>query len=780
MKNNIKAILITSLFFIIQFTHGQNSYKLSGIVQDTANNPIEIADALILRVADSTVVTYSYVYKGAFTINEIKEGEYLLKISSLGYKEEIVKIAMYSDQSVNVILEEQAQGLDEVVIKAEKRLFENKSGNIKANIANTELSALPSPVDILSNIPTVQVSPNRESISVVGRGNALIYLNKQRITANQLSTLAVDNIKSIEVINNPSAKYEADGRSVILVETKKNESNGTKVTLSETASFKQFFNNYAAVNASFKKDKFEFKANFGYNAVMRREEVESDFNIIDRDLSVENYTLSDAEKPEFVLGGGVYYEINSGDYVSLNVNSNFFNAKTDIMSRGFVQEDVDTDNVTTLNDTGDNRTYLNSNFNYNNKINDASNLFFGLQYTTFDQNTDSFIDINENDTGFVSTQSRFQDFNIQSLSGRLDYETTFKKGATLELGVNTSISSSDTQQNIEDVVTSANSSNTDYNYDEKIYAVYSQLTGKLSKSIDYSVGLRVENYDAEGAFSDGNLLINRNQTNFFPKADLTFALDTTNTSTLRLNFSRSITRPNFTSLSQVVVFVSPFITFSRNINLLPTLMNEVSASFSRKGKSLTFTYYHYKDPVNLTTLYNETDDIFSNTWINFEKETGINLSLYYPQKITNFWSSVNVLNFNYSNIQDPRATSDPSPYLYYYSNHRFKIPGDTSLSLTGWGYTDRNEGAIQRNSLFVMNASLSKTIFKEISCTIGYNDIFKGMNFEDVATINSVQTRNNFIVDAREFYISLKYSFGNIKKSSYRNKKVNEDDNRIR
>ena len=769
-----------SFFFVVQFTCGQNSYKLSGTVKNAASNPVEIADVLLLKPTDSSVVKYTYVYKGAFILEDIKQGYYLLKVSSLGYKQETFAVDVNSDKNIDIVLEEDIQSLDIVVVKGERRLFENSSGNIKANIENTVLGALPNPVDIMVNIPTLQVSPDRETISVVGRGIALIYLDKQRISSSQLNTLAVDNIKSIEIINNPSAKYEADGRSVILIETKKNEANGSKVSLSETTSFKRFFNNYAAVNASFKKDKFEFKVNFGYNALLRREELESDYNITDRDLFVENYTLSDAVKPEFIIGGGVYYEINSGDYASLNVNSNFFDADTDIMSRSFIQ-DVNIDNVITLSDTNDDRFFINSNFNYNNKINDNSNLFFGFQYTKFDQNTDSFIDTNENESGFIPTQFRIQDFNIESYSGRLDYEVNFEKGTKLELGVNTSISNSNTQQNIEDFVTSTNSSNTDYTYEEKINAIYSSLKGKLSEKINYSIGLRVENYNAEGAFEGAPLLIDRNQTNFFPRTNLIFTLDSTSTKTLQLNYARSITRPNFTNLSQVEVYVSPSITFSRNINLLPTLMNEVSVTYASKGSSLALTYYHYNDPVHLTTLYDESEDVFNNTWINFEKETGFSLSLSYPQKITSFWSSVNILNLIYNNIEDPRVeSSNSSPYLYYYSNHKFSIPGDLSLAITGWGYTDRDEGAIQRNSLLVMNATLSKTIFKNISCTIGYNDIFKGLTFEDVTTINTAQSRNRFIVDSREFFVALKYSFGNIKKSSYRNKKINEEDNRIR
>ena len=94
------------------------------------------------------------------------------------------------------------------------------------------------PVDLLSKLPKIQISNNRESIGVFGRGTALIYLGNQRISVQELQNIAIEDIKTIEIINHPSSKYEAEGRSVILITPKFSKKNGFKGTISETASFR--------------------------------------------------------------------------------------------------------------------------------------------------------------------------------------------------------------------------------------------------------------------------------------------------------------------------------------------------------------------------------------------------------------------------------------------------------------------------------------------------------------------------------------------------------------
>lgn len=113
-----------------------------------------------------------------------------------------------------------SNNLEEVVITQNKKSFSNQNGNIKLDVANSIYNAIPNTLDLLAKMPTVQMGADRESISVVGKGSPLIYIDNQKVSINDLNALAVADIKTIEIIKNPSAKYEDVGLVVILITRK--------------------------------------------------------------------------------------------------------------------------------------------------------------------------------------------------------------------------------------------------------------------------------------------------------------------------------------------------------------------------------------------------------------------------------------------------------------------------------------------------------------------------------------------------------------------------------
>jgi hypothetical protein len=777
----VKSIVFKFIILItlcIQSVGFSQSITLIGNVKSTQGEFIDIADVLLTTAETSEIVKFTSVTAGKFKLVVPKSGTYILSIYSLGYKSLEQKLEMKEDKTIDITLEEEVYSLEEVTIISERKTIVIKNGSIKVNIQESPLAAIPNSIDLIAALPTITVSPNRERISIVGKGEPLIYLDNRRISVDQFYGVSVDDIKSIEIIDNPSSKYEADGRALILIQTNKKKLEGAKVSLSETASFKTFFNNYFSVNTQFKKNKFELKANVGFNALQPREHIQSRLEIPLFDLTAENMVTADGDKPELRLGGSLFYELNDDDYLSLDMNSYFFDDQSDIFGNGITKESTVENVSNTLNDSDDQRDFLNGSFNFNKKIKKA-NLFFGIQYTHFNRELNALVRLSKNRADFSPFESRNQTLNTNALSGRIDFEKQLKKALKLEMGINVNTSNSRTTQIINNLTTGITVSNTDYNYEEEVYATYGELSGKLSKNMYFSTGLRIENYLAEGGFNGESLLVKRNQTNFFPKANFNLKLDSL--SSLQVNYARSIKRPNFTELTQVSVFVSPFLVFENNLNLSPSLTNEITLSFFRQKKSIALTYFERVNPISSATFFDEESGIFTYKPSNFDKETGLSLKLIYPIAFTNFWSASSTVSLNYLKIDDRIIqTNSTSPFLYYFSRHQFKLPGKISLALTGWGYTERNTGLNQKNAIFVMNMSASKTFFKKYNFTVGFNDIFRNMNFRDFAVLNGVSSTTNFIVDAREIFFSLKYSFGNIGKMSFKNKKANNDDKRIR
>jgi len=668
--------------------------------------------------------------------------------------------------------------LNEVVISQEKKMFTNSNGNVKVDVANSVYSTIPNPIDLLSKLPSVQISSDRESISIVGKGNPLIYIDGQKGTISDLNALSVTDIKTIEIIKNPSSKYEAEGRAVILITRKVSKKDSFKMEISEVASFKRNYNNYLGFNSSFKKDKLEWKANFNYNLRNPWENHSLEYKIPKASI-VSNYDVTaNSDVKEYVFGGGVFYKINEEDYLSVNINGKMRNDTFDINTFTFNQNQNQINNVFTFSENSSSKNFMNSFINYSKKIKAINTtLFVGFQGSNYNQHLLSLVQNNFNETDFQLSQNRDQKFNVDVFSGRIDLEKKFKNEMTLEYGGLYLKAKSKSNADIFDFEESK-SQVSDYDFKEENLAAYVQFSGKVKK-IDFSFGLRTENTNVYSKFKTQTLpSIDKNYTNLFPKADLTIPIDSTKS--ININYSKSIVRPNYSSLSQIATYINPYFLYGSSINLGPSFVDELSSSFQYHDKTLKLSYYQTKDVTNPSFVFNEQTNVLMITDINFKRETGFTIDFTLPFTYK-FWTITNSLIFVKSKVEDDTALLHPSkPYLYYYSNNTFKLPKDFSFVFSFWGTTKQNDGIFERKANFVVDMSLAKTFGKNWSCTLNYNDIFKATSYTDSFTVNNIYSKFKYLVDANEISIAVRYSFGKIKDSEYKQKSVNESESRIR
>ena len=410
--------------------------------------------------------------------------------------------------------------LEEITIKTTAKTFTYKNGNIKVDIANSIFNSVSNTIDLLSKLPNILINSDKKTISVIGKGNPLIYIDNQSIGINDLNLLAVDDIKSIEIINNPSSKYEANGRVVILIIRKLSKKEGFKIDFRETASIKKRFNNYLGVNASIKKNKVEWKVNFNYNQLNIWEKHNINYQVPEASI-ISNYDVEAyTERPQFVFGNGMFYKINDDDYFSFNTNARIQKDFFRINTQTFNKQKTIENNVLTSSDNNDSRNFINSFFNYSKKMKSINTQWFsGFQYSRFNKKINTLVKNNFNNTLFELSQNRDQEFDVSVLSGRTDIEKTFKNEMKLEIGGLILSANAKTNFNVFDMKTNAiNFSN--YNFKEQNNSVYSQLSGKIKK-INYSLGFRIENTNVLGKFeNDINPLVEKNILIFFQKPSL--------------------------------------------------------------------------------------------------------------------------------------------------------------------------------------------------------------------------------------------------------------------
>ncbi|SHM92093.1 outer membrane beta-barrel family protein [Flavobacterium chilense] len=671
-----------------------------------------------------------------------------------------------------------SHSLNEVVVAQNKKTFTNTNGNIKVDVANSVYSSIPNTVDLLAKLPTVQVSADKESISVVGRGNPLIYIDNQKVGINDLNALAVADIKTIEIIQNPSSKYEAEGRSVILITKKFSKKDSFRTEISEVASFKKNYNNYIGFNSSFKKNKLEWNANFNHNALNPWERHSIDYQIENANIASQYDVMANTKRKQYVFGGGLFYKINEDDYFSFNVNSRLRSETFPIYTATYNKNQDAENTVLTWSDNKSKKNFVNSFLNYSKNIKAINTqLFAGFQYSNLQRTLETLVKNKYNETEFDLAQNRNQKFNVDVFSGRIDLEKKFKNEIKLEYGGLYSTAKSKSDTDIFDFEENKSTA-LDYDFKEENLGAYTQFSGKIKK-INFSAGLRVENTNVNGKYrTDSSALVGKNYTNVFPKMQLSMAIDSTKN--ISLNYSKSISRPDYSSLSNVAIYINPYFIYVSNINLGPTFIDEISSTFQYNNKSVKVSYYQNKNPVYNSFFFDKEQNIMTFKDINFDKESGVTLDLEMPFTYK-FWTITNSLVFVSERIKDASAVFLSSkPYLYYYFNNEFKLPKGYTMVVVLRGVTKQNKGVFERNARGIVDMAVSKTFFKNWNFALNFNNVFKNIDEEEVFTINNVSSKARYLVDEHEISISVKYSFGKVKETAFKGKSIEENSDRVR
>ncbi|WP_075341712.1 outer membrane beta-barrel protein [Tenacibaculum agarivorans] len=744
-------ILSSSLF-------SQTNFSISGTVYDTNSTIVDNGDLLLISKNNGKILTYTFIENGKFYFDAIKQGTYILKIHAISYEEFSQEIILNNNIDLQFSLTPKHNLLNEVEITTRKRLIQNKKGNILINVENSIFSAEPTTTNLLAKLPKLQVNETQETLEIIGKGTPLIYIDNQQVPFQMLNTLQVDDIKTIEIINNPSVKYEANANAVLLITLKKNTSNELKILLRETTAFKRFFNNYISSYVSFKKNKNEIKLSIAYNAMNVWERNNTSYAIPSENIVSNHVITSVTNRKQAVFNGGFYHQINDKDYFSINSNTQAQKEPFSFNTITNYSEDNMLDTIdTSTNDLGS-RYFTTTSLNYQKQFKNTDILFFGAQHVFYVKKITNNITNTSNDQTFDVT--RTQNFSIDSYIAKINYEKKFSENSTLESGI--SFLKTKTGNDNNSII---------YNFIEENKAFYLQLSSKLFKKLNYSLGFRVEGNTTLGYFTDRkDDRSYRKNTFLFPKFNIHIPFK--KEQSLTLNYSKNIARPAFSSLSNTAAYVNPYIEFTGNLNLKNAVTDELSLHYSFNKKAITLEYSYTKNSIKPFTFnYNPSNQTTTILPLNFTERTNIRLEANIPISY-GLWSSENSLNFLYSRFVDHHSIeTNLKPYLYYYSNQTFSINNITSFNLNLWGTTLKGEGPFSTLPVFTMNASFQKK-FKNIDLTLSYNDIFNTLEFSENHMLPNINGNTLFFTDVNAFSLALKYNFGKIRKSNYKNKTV--------
>lgn len=810
MKTIIHTIYYTLLLVVAGFTVAnaqvtQPGAKVTGKLVNEQGSAVDYATISLLKATDSTVIKGTLSTEtGAFVLENVKPGTYIIKASNIGYaKTATVPFTIEEGKTdftvPDIKMSIATKTLGPVTITSTKPLIERKIDRTVMNVENSILSAGNTAMEILERAPGVTIDKD-DNISLKGKQGVTVMINDKLtyLSAQQLATLlrSTDGgtISSIEIITNPSAKYDAAGNSgIINIKLKKSKQKGTNGSLTVAEAKGAKFRNSQNLNLNHKD------GNLNVFGSLSRGDIPSNRTLdLDRQTVVngkDNYFMQKTTMPQvyhynnFKLGADL--DLTKKHTIGFVISGNSNKEKDQNYSHtniGSTRSIVDS----SLNTNSQiDQTFSNLAFNLNDRLQLDTNgqtLSIDLDYSRFKNNskanyvTDYFLpdgsvqhapELLRNETPAV----------IDIRSAKVDYAKPLSKTMKLELGAKFSDVKTDNDLRAEKFDgTTFNNDTTRSNhfiYTEKISAGYFNLN-KQYKTGSVQVGLRAEYTQSNGDLM-GSTPVDRSYLNFFPSVFINQTLDKKNE--LTFSYSRRIDRPNYDQLNPFVYYLDPY-TFSQgNAFLKPQYTNNFELGYVyNKTIDVSFGYAHTTD-ANVEIILTQGNKSFQ-TNLNLATQDNYNINIFTPYTIAKWWTG----NANFNGF-----------YMAFKSND--VNGGDINTGRSGFVFkttqnfifgTYKGEIQVDYNSPLVYgiyNIHARKNLSTAISKSFADKKFNVKFGVDDVFNIrrNDIDSRvlgNNFSIrqksDSRIFRLTATYNFGNnsIKRREHRTG-AEEESNRV-
>ena len=610
----IKSVLILVLFFNTLFSFAQEvtnqKIKISGkVVEKVTKQPLEYATITFLLPNNPKPVAGGITNpKGEFDI-EIKPGIYDIKIEFISFKiNEIKQKNFNTSTSLGLIsLEEDANQLNEVVIRTEKTTVEIKLDKKVYNVGNDLMVKGGTVSDVLDNIPSVSVDVEG-NVSLRGNDNVRVLIDGKPSNAiniaEALRLIPADAIEKVEVITNPSARYDAEGGGGLLnIILKKGKNQGLNGTFIASTGYPETYG--LSGNVNYKSKNFNLFTTQGYNDRNSPGNSFTNSKYLNSDNSTRNYIYENRENKRNNKG----YNGNFGIELNLNESTSWTNSFNYRNSKGDNVDDVF-------------QNYYNSAFNYdytrnrvNGEISDSESAEFATNFIkkfkkdghklTIDGSFSSSDDLNDaiitdkvTNNSIVKFDNTTNNQNQKRNLIQMDYVLPFGKGSQFEAGYRGDFSKLRTDYQVEnDGVINNNFTNT-LEYKEKVNALYSQYGLKVNK-FSALFGLRFEDSNIEINQLATNSYNTKKYSNFFPSAFFTYEIS--DKSSASVSYSRRIQRPRGRMLNPFSNLSSNINIFMGNPDLNPAFSDAIDLGYIKRWSKVTFN----------TSLYvNKTTDVF--------------------------------------------------------------------------------------------------------------------------------------------------------------------------
>ena len=796
------------LLFVLLFFAGTACAQLiAGIIKDKKQQPVPGTTVILYYLKDSSVVKFNASdNKGYFEFSQIPSGSYFITTSAIGFKDGSSGKFNVANSNLDLgalTIEKKIGQLNEVVVTIKKPMIEVKADrtifNVEGNINAVGSDAL----ELLRKSPGIVIDRD-DNIIVSGKNGVNIYidgrpspLSGQALSA-YLRSLPSSSIDAIEIITNPSAKYDAAGNAgIINFRLKKMKTLGTNVAINSGYSigiFSKFINGFSINNRS---SKFNFFGDYNYNNAINENKLH--ISRTQADTAFDQYSVTTYRVRGHNYKGGFDYFINKKSTLGFIVNGNIQNdtislysstpiiyAPTKTINRWLVA-----DNLSKIN----NRS-VNFNLNYKYAASNGSELNMDADYGYYNLLSNQLQPNYYYDASFtnINSQRIFQFIapsKISIYNFKTDFEQNFLKGK-LSIGGKFSYvhSQNDFKQfnifNTSSIMDSARSN--DFFYKENINAGYFDFSRQYKK-MQIQIGLRIENSNITGqstglknignSWQNYDTTFKWNYTNFFPTAAITYNPNANNN--WGISFSRRIDRPAYQDLNPFEIKIDEYSYYKGNTSLRPQYTNSISLTHSYKGKLNTRLNYSLVNDVFARLV--DTTELVKSFLIKKNVATQKIISLNINYNFQKNWYGLNI-NLN----------AFSSKYKADFGKGRTIDLGVEALTanlqqsaLLGKGWTIEMSGfynspsiwsgTFRNKEMFGLESGLQKKLFKNNgNLKVSVSDIFRTQVWTSTSDFVGQHLDVEYRWESQLFKMNFTYRFGNVLLKAERQRKTSSDE----
>ncbi|WP_293310196.1 outer membrane beta-barrel protein [Pedobacter sp. UBA5917] len=751
-----------------------------GLIIDKSGAPID-GVTISLRRADSTIAV-QISKNGFFSFQQPLKGAYILLANAVGYQNFSKTLNLPAD-SITIAITSDDKTLEQVTVSASKPVIVRKIDRVIFNVENSIVASGATVWDALGKAPGVQtrfdggITANNKGV-VIYMDDKPIRLSGEDLAA-YLRSLPSDNIAKIEIIANPTARYDAQGGAVINIISKKPKGDGFNVVLSGAYTQSTYGSYNSSMVFNYRKDKLNVYGSYGYSR-RKKDHTESEYIIYN---TLGSYSDWRNEKSGLRSGNANSYKIgadyNLTDKQVLGILVNGYNGTnsrpnnilTTIVNNHAVQPDSI---LHTQNLSNGKASQYSFNLNYKIKLDtNGRNINVDLDYVPYQNKNSQQVDT----YGTLGNGSLLRDNyhiftpsnqNIDIYSGKLDYTDKFWKKWTFESGLKYSSirtrNSFDFYNNPASGPELMSSRSDRFEYAENISAIYASLTGEVGKW-SFEGGLRGEYARTNGK----SIVLNSNNKNnyfkLFPTLFVVYKFHKDHE--VNLTYNSRISRPEYWRLNPFKSYTSPYTYLEGNPALQP--------AFIYNGE----LGYTYKQQYNISLYLRRTVDYFSNisvqdnasklfydTQRNLDLSQEMGISASFPIKPASWWEINNYAQGSYRKEKSGylQARYDYHVWgIYLSSNHAFTINKAQGLKaeISAWYSSPTIQGIYKLAKLYDVSAGVSKSLLKgKGTLRLAVNDLFYGnayridVNYEN--QLNGFYEKN----DTRSATLSFSYRLG--------------------